>query len=273
VISRRRWLKIAGVTATSVLTLPFAPKAQTGGQGIYQHASPRQGLYSNSYLIEGANSCVLVDAHLNKDEAAELARFVVGVGKPLEAIIVTHPHPDHYLGLQYLMPRWPMAVVRSAEVSLEIIRTVAADWGPFSNPLVPVEEGTLTLASREFECMLPPDAESVAPVVLYEADSKTLVAGDHLLNSQHLWLVEGRLEAWRRNLENISSKWPVETVLPGHGAVGGQELFTSTDTYLSDFMDLMSQGLTATKLRQEMLRRYPYYVFTEALDSSIRVLT
>ncbi|MEP1588196.1 MAG: MBL fold metallo-hydrolase [Tateyamaria sp.] len=269
-ISRRRWLKIAGLTAASILTLPESSLAKINHGNVRQHASDKTGFYSNSYLIEGANSCVLIDAHLNHDEAADLTDLISKIRKPLEAIVITHTHPDHYLGLQHLVPRWPDTAIRSSKMNLDIIRTTVADWGPISNPLVPLDEGLLSLAGRVFECLLLPDAESVAPVVLYEADSKTLIAGDHVLNGQHLWLAEGRLDAWRRNLKTISDNRLIETVLPGHGAVGGPELFAATDAYLRNFLDLKSQSLTAVELRQEMLKRYPFHVFTEALDSSIR---
>lgn len=207
-VSRRRWMGVMGSAFFSTLSLPAFPKTLDDGVDIQQHAAALPGFYSNTYLIEGPQSCTLIDAHLNIDEARDLAALVGTIRKPVTSIVITHPHPDHYLGLEYLGPLFPRAVIRSSEPSLNFIRTAAADWRNFTNPMRPLRSGPISLAGTTFECLVMPDAESVAPIVLFEPQSRTLVTGDHVLNSQHLWLVEGRLTAWRRNLERLAGLFP-----------------------------------------------------------------
>ncbi len=267
-LTRRQWIGISGAAATSVLVFPFQAAAKEASHEFHQHPSTRKGFYANSYLIEGDDQCALIDAHLNGDEAQDLARLINATGKPLTTIVITHPHPDHYLGLEHLGPLFSAAAVRSSEATLEIIRTTAADWREFPNVLKPLKQGSLMLANRPFELLLLPDAESIAPVVLFDAETRTLIAGDHVLNGQHLWMVEGRMEAWRNNLALLADLSP-RTVLPGHGKIGGPELIESTDGYLRDFLSMKAQNLTAALIKQEMLARYPDHLFTEALDSSI----
>lgn len=259
-----------GSAFVSTLSLPAFPKIHDGGVEIQQHAAALPGFYSNAYLIEGAQSCALVDAHLNIDEARDLAALVATIRKPVTSIVITHPHPDHYLGLEHLGPLFPDAVIRSSGQSLNFIRTAAADWKDFKNPMLPLHTRPISLAGTMFECLAMPDAESVAPIVLYEPDSRTLVAGDHVLNGQHLWLVEGRPTAWRRNLKRLAALSPT-LVLPGHGVVGGAELIGATDTYLQDFVSLREQKTSAQQLLNAMLERYPDHVFPEALQNSVMV--
>ena len=48
----------------------------------------------------GANGSLpyLIDALRSEQEAAELAEVIAASGKTLWTIIVTHGHPDHYIG-------------------------------------------------------------------------------------------------------------------------------------------------------------------------------
>ena len=267
-LSRRQWIGISGAAATSALVFPFQTVAKEANNEFHQHRSTLKGFYANSYLIEGENQCALIDTHLNVDEAQDLARLINAIGKPLKSIIITHPHPDHYLGLEHLGSLFSDAVIQSSEATLKIIQTTAADWQVFPNVLKPLKQGGLLLANSQFECLLLPDAESIAPVVLFDIKSKTLIAGDHVLNGQHLWMVEGRMEAWRNNLAVLAGLSP-KVVLPGHGDIGGPGLIESTDDYLRDFLSMKTQNLTAALIKQEMLARYPNHLFIEALDSSI----
>ncbi len=268
ILSRRKWIGISGAAATSALVFPFQVAAKEADHKFHQHRSTLKGFYANSYLIEGEDECALIDTHLNIDEAQDLTKLINAIGKPLKTIVITHPHPDHYLGLEHLGPLFPTATIQSSKATLEIIRTTAADWQAFPNSLKPLKQGDILLANRQFKCLLLADAESVAPVVLFDTKSKTLITGDHVLNRQHLWMVEGRMEAWRNNLALLADLSP-KVVLPGHGDIGGPELIGLTDSYLRDFLSMKTRNLTAALIKQGMLARYPNHLFTEALDNSI----
>ncbi|WP_170785655.1 MBL fold metallo-hydrolase [Ruegeria lacuscaerulensis] len=123
-ISRRQWMRVAGCAMLSALARP----AQADAPQLDRHPAPEVGFFANACLIEGPQSCVLVDANLNVSEAQDLARLVRETGKPLTHIVITHPHPDHYLGLQFLGPQFPQAIVASAAQSLTFIETAALDW-------------------------------------------------------------------------------------------------------------------------------------------------
>src|SRR5262245_416661 len=63
---------------------------------VHTYRSGETGLFVNSYLVEGADGVVAVDAPLLlSDGRAFRARFEA-LGKPLLGVLVMHPHPDHY---------------------------------------------------------------------------------------------------------------------------------------------------------------------------------
>ena len=83
---------------------------------------PGYGL-ANCILIEGANSCVLIDT-LESHEAAEdvlqnLQKIIKD--KPIEAIIFTHFHPDHTSGYEIFAQAYPDAKVYGHETLKEYL--------------------------------------------------------------------------------------------------------------------------------------------------------
>lgn len=263
--TRRRWIALAGAAACAPVTRLLAAPSAT----IIQHAAEKEGFYANSYLLEGERECLLIDAHLNGREAAELSPLIQRTKKPLSAIVITHPHPDHFLGLEVLGPLYPDATVFSSLGTLEFVRQAARHWNGFSNSLVGLTQGPVTLAAQQFDCLLPLDAESASPVVLFDPTERTLIAGDHILNGQHHWLVEGRGKAWRKNLETIGSRWTIDQILPGHGAIGGAGLIRASDDYIAQFLKLQREGRGSEHAFQLMTEIYPDFVFPRALRLSI----
>jgi len=50
----------------------------------------------NAYIIHNATHAVVVDSLRNREEGAELAQAIRQSGRRLQAIFVTHGHPDHW---------------------------------------------------------------------------------------------------------------------------------------------------------------------------------
>ncbi|MEW5803033.1 MAG: MBL fold metallo-hydrolase [bacterium] len=53
----------------------------------------------NAYIVELENSVVVIDTTLALSSAQELRKKANSFGKPVEAVLLTHGHPDHYTGL------------------------------------------------------------------------------------------------------------------------------------------------------------------------------
>ena len=70
---------------------------------IHTHACGEGGIFVNAYLIESRAGVVAVDATLSESESKPLRKEVEAIGKPLLAVLVTHPHPDHVAGITNLV--------------------------------------------------------------------------------------------------------------------------------------------------------------------------
>src|SRR5271156_4767718 len=65
---------------------------------IHTFTAPEDGWLVTSHIIELPSQLLVVDAQYTLPFAREVARYAVGLGKPLTRLYVTHYHPDHLLG-------------------------------------------------------------------------------------------------------------------------------------------------------------------------------
>jgi len=70
---------------------------------IHPHMSGEKGIFVNGYLVETANGVVAIDSALTASESKALKAELDSINKPLLAVLLTHPHPDHVAGVTYLV--------------------------------------------------------------------------------------------------------------------------------------------------------------------------
>src|SRR5262249_60412450 len=91
--------------------------AEMAGPIVHPYRAAESGLYVNSYLIEGESGVVVVDTNLLVSDIEALRARLSALKKPLLAIFVTHPHPDHFNGIA--------ALVKDAEAPVHAAASVA----------------------------------------------------------------------------------------------------------------------------------------------------
>jgi Metallo-beta-lactamase superfamily len=85
--------------------------SQFGPVKIHSYLSPADGFQVNTQMIEGPTAVVIFDGQLLLPYADEAASYVQTLGKPVDRIILSHAHTDHWSGLQVLTERFPDARV------------------------------------------------------------------------------------------------------------------------------------------------------------------
>jgi glyoxylase-like metal-dependent hydrolase (beta-lactamase superfamily II) len=242
----------------------------------------------NAYIIYNATHAVVVDALRNRAEAAELAGAVRASGRTLQAVFVTHGHPDHYIGSRTLKEAFPSAriLVASEAIKTDTINFSAwmqsvgwLDQQPQMKPKSPSTPEGFDYAGQievlgsdrlslhgggDLEVRSDyPATESGHMTTIFVPDQKTLLTSDLAYHGVHAWAGQGVLREhvanWVRVLGDLKAKYSDSemVVLPGHGAPSDPTLFDRMRVYLDDFISAVDGERTDADALARMKRLYP----------------
>jgi glyoxylase-like metal-dependent hydrolase (beta-lactamase superfamily II) len=248
----------AGVSAPQSVPLEFR-----------QFTGVEPSLYPNSVLILGREEAVLVDGQWWLSEGRKLADLIEQSGRRLTTILVTHAHPDHYMGLNAVVERFPGVRVLARRPVREEIQygfpgkllhwqEITKDMPP--RPVVPEDftGDSIELEGHEIRFIDLPPAETVYATAFYVPSARVLIAGDLVFAESHLYTADlNDAPVWIAALEFARKAGPIEKIYPGHGPAGGTELLDRQIEYLKNYRDVAVPGKRVPDIAREMMRRYP----------------
>jgi glyoxylase-like metal-dependent hydrolase (beta-lactamase superfamily II) len=198
---------------------------------VHTYRSGDNGLFVNSYLVEGADGVVAIDAPLLLSDGRAFRARLEALRKPLLGVLVTHPHPDHYNTITELLAGEEVPVIALGDVDREIRAkddAKRAQWGPLFGDEWPSsatfpnrtagDEETVELGDLRFTAWDFGPAESESETVWLLGGGETAFVGDLAFNGTHAYLADGRTEAWLRALDRAEEALDgVRTLYVGHG--------------------------------------------------------
>ncbi|MCX4747628.1 MBL fold metallo-hydrolase [Kitasatospora sp. NBC_01287] len=239
-----------GATAAPPPGPPLAIEVFTG---------PESAFFATSSLIIGARDAILVDAQLTRSAGRELAEWIAGKGRNLLAVVITHPHPDHYFGVEEVLRLFPHAHVLAAPPVVDAIAATAAEkvrqWRPVygddipETPILPrpLRPQPLMIDRQLIRVLYLGQGDCATSTVVHVPASRTVIAGDLAWNGTHVWTAETTPEqraAWIRNLGRIADL-DVDRVIAGHRAPDqgddAARVLAFTGEYLQDFDHLLAE--------------------------------
>jgi glyoxylase-like metal-dependent hydrolase (beta-lactamase superfamily II) len=199
---------------------------------VHRFPVQQEGAFVNAYLVETQAGVVAVDSLLTVSESRAMRRALERIGKPLQAVLLTQSHPDHYAGLTQLVAEDDVPIFAPQGVIDTIIRDDAAkdaivgpmfgdEWpGTRIFPNTPVLDGErVTFDEVEFTVidLGPGESPHDGPWVL-GADATTVFLGDQIYDRRHSYLADGFHREWLENLEQLRARFSDDVVFHiGHG--------------------------------------------------------
>lgn len=252
---------------------------------VTRYTSSESGFAVNSWLVPTDTGLVVIDTQFTVSEADKLAASVLATGRPLRAIVITHPHPDHYNGTCRLLEIAKVPVY-ATQSTIEGIRATAdakrAQWKPtygkdypdetcFPDTLLPASGG-VTVDGLELRTLDYGAGEASTESIVVAPRLKAAFVGDLIYTEVHPWLAEGRSALWLKQLDRLTRDVPVSgTVYPGHGPSGNSSVIAAQRTYIVDFRSATQKAITAhaaadglskeatQNLVDEFRTRYPHW--------------
>jgi len=190
----------------------------------------------NSYVVETANGLVLVDSQRVLSQGRAVSDKIKAIGKPLLAVLLTHPHPDHFGGLAAILEAYPDTPVYASVGTSEEMRTdgngfmkatreVVPDDSPMVFPLptrIFKDGETLIFDGVDFVVDEIGMGESKSMTAFYLPAYNALFVGDVVAYKMTGFLLEGRIRDWTEQVRRISADYSdrYPRVYPGHGEAG-----------------------------------------------------
>lgn len=271
----------------SAITASAAPRTRppTPPAKIHQIQSSPDSAHVNAYVIETASSLVLVDTLFTTTDARTLLSRLGELKKPLAAIIVTHPHPDHYNNLAALLDAFPGVPVYADP---DVTASISSDdishrnyWQGFypgvyperlALPTHPLPSGArLTFDGVTIETETVRKGESAVQSIVHVPTLSALITGDLVMNRVHPSFRGSDSAGWIDALTAIEKRHGgIKRILPGHGAEGGIELVREQKRYIERLRDEIRRWISTdpdeellspaafTAIGREIVTAFPY---------------
>ena len=227
---------------------------------------------TNSYWLESETGVALIDAQMLRSDAGKLALLIKSTGKPLDGVIITHAHFDHFSGLSTLREILGDFPVYSTQATVEGIKknhAATITWAPESygndydmTLVVPnkiVKSGDLiNIAGIPMKIDDIGPGESENNLVIFQPDKNILFSGDSTLHSDHYYLGEGRSIQILEQLQYLQKTYAdVTRVYTGHGdPATPAAAFTPAIEYVQYVQKIVSKALADGEISEKDQQTY-----------------
>jgi glyoxylase-like metal-dependent hydrolase (beta-lactamase superfamily II) len=253
------------------------------------HTYTTQGLRMvvNVFVVETEQGVVVVDGATALSSSEEVRSLIeTRIRKPLLALLLTHGHPDHYVGAGRIRgsARVPIVATQGAadfarrqdekkRQSLSV--NYGANWPQerqFPDRIVGDGE-TIVLDGVSFHVhdLGPCESDSDALWTIVVDGVDHVFVGDVVYNHTHCYLRDGHAVQWLRALDDLLKRYDHTAVLHcGHGVDCGTEIIHWQKAYIEAFLGTMrsmlgGKGELSDAAKELLVRRMKSFLPSETI--------
>ncbi len=250
-----------------------------GNIKIHSYKSGADGGIVTTQIIETKNKLIVVDTQFVKVYAEEVSKYIKSLKKPVERVIISHEHPDHWFGSEYFKEYKIYAnkfiLDKLSDTAQSTVDTRKKQMGDTitSEAVIPkyvLNDGEEIIDGVKFVFETFKDVEAPYLTVVKLPESKVLIAQDLIYSNAHLVLINNQFEGWINSLEKLKLEG-YETILPGHGNISDSSVFDENIEYLKLSKKLYDEG-DKEKFISTLKEKYKEYEATNFVDFSASVL-
>lgn len=199
---------------------------------VYMHVtwenSEKFGRFSSNGLIYIKNGqAIMIDTPASNDKTKKLTEFLKdSLNVNLSKLIIGHFHSDCLGGLEYIQGMDVESIANKLTVNKCKELNIPIPSTSFEDSLV------FDFNGEKIECRFFGGGHTYDNIVVWLPGKRILFGGCLIkaLRWQGLGnLADAVLEDWDKTIQNILKSYAdIQVVIPGHGAMGGEELLTHT---------------------------------------------
>lgn len=256
---------------------PSAPQLREVAEDVYAYIQPDGGwCLNNAGLITAGGRPALIDTAATEARATALKDAVARVTPYAPGYVVnTHPHGDHTFGNRLFADQAVIIAHEATRAEMDLAGLHLTGlwpevcWGDVGVELPTLtfrEPITLHLGDVRAEVMHLGTAHTKNDSVVWLPEQRVLFTGDIVMSGATPFCLTGSVSGSLAVIEKLRALAP-QTIVSGHGPVGGIELLDNTEAYLRYVQDLATAGIAAGLTPLEAAREADLGPFAALLDS------
>jgi glyoxylase-like metal-dependent hydrolase (beta-lactamase superfamily II) len=211
---------------------------------------------------------------------------VQALGKPVDRIILSHAHTDHWSGLQVLTERFPDAHVFAlggvadqlrarGSARLDSFRPIYGDRiaTKVTIPTETITEGLQRIDGITYDFKRFVDAESDLQLAALLPEQKVLMAFDLVFSpNEHAFTVVDHFDHWMILLEQLKAIQGYDTITIGHDTPVNRSAIDSTIGYVKRAKEIHAASADAKTYSESLKAAFPDRQLASMVDFSGRLL-
>ncbi|ROO89599.1 glyoxylase-like metal-dependent hydrolase (beta-lactamase superfamily II) [Actinocorallia herbida] len=232
---------------------------------VHSYQAPADGLEVTTQLIETPKRIIAIDGQYKLEYADEVVAYAKGLGKPIDRLIISHAHPDHFLGAaRFGAPIFALRETRAAIAAMADLKDPSGREVRIDDvlPTETVILGTDLVDGIPLSFEHLHGGEIADSLIIALPEHRILIA-QVVSNRVHLWVADRDFAGWKANIERLVNR-RYETILPGHGEPTDRTVWRE----LYDYLDVAGDfaGYDGATYKAKMIERFPGWTGVEIID-------